>query len=104
MSIGRQFCGANHLMSYADKEIIVSGFTLAVVAIVIGCIVQFTRHGPLNHVLGYAMVACGIVLLFVSYLARTRRGNTAVLRILLMALAGALLLGMLLKDAIAQSF
>jgi len=40
------------------------------------------------------------VLLFVSSLARTRRGTTAVLRIMLMALAGALLLGMLLKDAI----
>jgi ABC-type Fe3+-siderophore transport system permease subunit len=91
-------------MSYADREIVVSGFTIAAAAIVIGCIVQFTRHGPLNHVLGYALVACGIVLLFVSYLARARRGNIALLRLLLIAIAGALLIGVLLKDAIENLF
>ena len=89
-------------MSYADREIIVSGFTLAAAAIIIGCIAQFTRHGPLNHVMGYALVACGIVLLFVSYLARTRRGNIVLLRLLLMVLAAALLIGVLLKDAIQK--
>jgi hypothetical protein len=91
-------------MSYADREIIVSGFTLAVAAIIIGCIVQFSHHGPLNQAMGYALVACGIVLLFISYLARTRRGNIALLRMLLMALAGALLLGVLLKDMIQKLF
>jgi hypothetical protein len=91
-------------MSYADREIIVSGFTLAAAAIIIGCIAQFTRPGPLNHIMGYGLVACGIVLLFVSYLARARRGNIALLRILLMALAGALLIGVLLKDAIQKLF
>ena len=91
-------------MSYADREVIASGFTLAVAAIIIGCIVQFTRHGPLNHVMGYALVASGIVLLFVSYLTRAQRGNTAALRILLMVLAGALLIGVLLKDAIENLF
>ena len=85
-------------MSYADREIIVSGFTLAVVAIFIGCIVQFTHHGALSHFLGYALVACGVVLLFVSYLARASRGSTALLRTLLMGLAGVLLIGVLLKD------
>jgi hypothetical protein len=91
-------------MSYADREIIVSGLTLAVFAILIGCIVQFTRHGALNHFIGYGLVACGIVLLFVCYLARTRKGNTAFLRTLLMTLAGLLLAGFLLKDAIERLF
>ena len=89
-------------MSYADREIIVSGFTLAVIAIFIGCIVQFTHHGALNHVIGYALVACGIVLLFVCYLARGSRGYAALLRTLLMVLAGLLLVGVLLKDVIEK--
>lgn len=89
-------------MSYADREIIVSGFTLALIAIFIGCIVRFTHEGPLNHFFGYALVACGIVLLFLSYLARGNRGSVAVLRMMLMALAGVLLAGVLLKDAIER--
>lgn len=89
-------------MSYADREIIVSGFTLALIAIFIGCIVQFTHHGPLNHFFGYALVACGVVLFFVCYLARAGRGYTALLRVVLMALAGLLLAGVLLKDAIER--
>ena len=89
-------------MSYADRELIVSGFTLAIIAIIIGCILHFTRAGEANHILGYALVACGIVLLFVSYLARTRRGNIALLRILLIVLAAALLIGVLLKDVIQK--
>ena len=89
-------------MSHADREIIVSGFTLAILAIFIGCIVQFTHHGALNHVLGYALVACGVVLLFVCYLARGSRGYAAFLRILLMAIAGVLPVGVLLKDAIER--
>jgi hypothetical protein len=91
-------------MSYADREIVVSGFTLAILAISIGCIVQFSHHGALNHFFGYALVACGVVLLFVSYLARASRGGAALLRTLLMALAGALLAGVLLKDAIDRLF
>ena len=89
-------------MSYADREIIVSGFTLAVLAIFIGCIVQFIHHGAPNHVIGYALVACGIVLLFVCYLARGSKGYAALLRTLLMALAGLLLAGVLLKDMIER--
>lgn len=91
-------------MSYADREIIVSGFTLAVIAIFIGCIVQFTHHGAMNHFIGYALVACGVVLLFVCYLARARKGYAGMLRIFLMALAGLLLAGVLLKDAIERLF
>jgi asparagine N-glycosylation enzyme membrane subunit Stt3 len=91
-------------MSYADREIVVSGFTLAILAISIGCIVQFSHHGALNHFFGYALVACGVVLLFVSYLARASRGGAALLRTLLMALAGALLAGVLLKDAMDRLF
>ena len=91
-------------MSYADREIVVSGFTLAILAISIGCIVQFSHHGALNHFFGYALVACGVVLLFVSYLARASRGGAALLRTLLMALAAALLVGVLLKDAIDRLF
>jgi hypothetical protein len=86
------------MSSYADREIVVSGFTLAVVAIFIGCVVQFTHRGPLNHFLGYALVSCGVLLLFLCHLARASRGYTALLRILLMAFAGALLVGVLLKD------
>jgi hypothetical protein len=89
-------------MSYADREVILSGFTLAILAIAIGCIVQFTHHGALNHFFGYALVACGVVLLFVSYLARGSKGGAALLRALLMALAGLLLVGVLLKDVIEQ--
>ena len=89
-------------MSYADREIIVSGFTLAVLAIFIGGIVQFTHHGALNHVIGYALVACGVVLLFVCYLARGSRGYATLLRTLLMAIAGLLLVGVLLKDVIER--
>jgi hypothetical protein len=89
-------------MTYADREIVVSGFTLALIAIFIGCVIQFTRHGAVNHVFGYALVACGIVLLFLSYLARASKGSLAMLRILLMAVAGVLLAGMLLKDVIAR--
>jgi hypothetical protein len=89
-------------MSYADREIILSGFTLAILAIAIGCIVQFSHHGALNHFFGYALVACGVVLLFVSYLARASGGNAALLRKLLMALAGLLLAGVLIKDVIEQ--
>jgi hypothetical protein len=87
-------------MSYADREIIVSGFTLALIAIFIGCIVQFTHRGALNHFFGYALVACGVVLLFLAYLARASRRNVAVLRILMMGLTGLLLAGVLLKDVI----
>jgi hypothetical protein len=89
-------------MSYADREIIVSGYTLAVLAIFMGGIVQFTHHGALNHFFGYTLVACGVVLLFVCYLARGSRGYAALLRTLLMALAGLLLVGVLLKDAIER--
>jgi drug/metabolite transporter (DMT)-like permease len=87
-------------MSYADREIIVSGFTLGLIAIFIGCILQFSPRGPLNHFGGYALVACGVVLLFLSYLARVSRRNVAMLRILLMGLTLLLLAGVLLKDVI----
>jgi len=43
-----------------------------------------------------------VVLLFVCYLARGSRGYAALLRTLLMALAGLLLVGVLLKDAIER--
>ena len=89
-------------MSYADREIIVSGFTLALIAIFIGCIVQFTHQGALNHFFGYALVACGVVLLFVCSLARSGRGYAALLRVILMAVAGLLLAGVLLKDMIVR--
>jgi hypothetical protein len=91
-------------MSYADREIVVSGFTVAILAISIGCIVQLSHHGALNHFFGYALVACGVVLLFVSYLARASKGGAALLRALLIVLAGLLLAGILLKDAIEQLF
>jgi ABC-type phosphate/phosphonate transport system permease subunit len=90
------------MSSYADREIVVSGFTLAVVAVFVGCIVQFSRHGALNHFFGYALVACGVVLLFLCHLARTSRGYATLLRTLLMVLAGLLLAGVLLKDAIEK--
>ena len=89
-------------MSYADREIIVSGFTLALFAIAIGVLVQFTRPGSLNHFFGYALVASGIVLLFVCYLARTGKGYAALLRILLMTIAGLLLAGVLIKDVVER--
>lgn len=88
------------MSSYADREIVVSGFALAGIAIFIGCVVQFTHRGPLNHFLGYALVASGVVLLFICYLARASSGYAALLRTVMMALAGLLLAGMLLKDAI----
>jgi len=88
------------MSSYADREIVASGFTLAVVAISIGGVVQFTHQGALSHFLGYALVACGVVLLFVSYLARASRGGAALLRMLLMTIAGALVAGVLLKDVL----
>jgi hypothetical protein len=91
-------------MSNADREIIVSGYTLAAFAVFIGCIVQFTEHGAFNHFFGYALLACGVVLFFVCYLARARRGYAALLRVLLMALAALLLAGVLLKDAIERLF
>ena len=87
------------MYSFADREIIVSGFTMAALAIVLGCVAQFTHHGTLNHIVGYGMVACGVVLFFLCYLARGRRGYATVVRILLMAIAGLLLVGVLLKDA-----
>jgi energy-converting hydrogenase Eha subunit C len=89
-------------MSYADREIVVSGFMLALMAIFVGGIVQFTHHGALNHFLGYALLASGVVLLFVSYLARGNPRSVALLRALLMALAGLLLAGMLLKDVVEK--
>ena len=89
-------------MSYADREIVVSGFTLALIAIFIGCLLQFTQHGALHHVFGYGLAACGVVLLFVSYLARGNRGSVALLRILLIGLAGLLLAGFLLKDVLER--
>ena len=89
-------------MSYADREIIVSGFTLAIIAIFIGGLVSFTQTGALNHFFGYALAACGIVLLFVCSLARSSRGNVVLLRFLLMGLAGLLLAGLLLKDAVEK--
>ena len=87
------------MYSFADREIIASGFTLAALAIVLGCVAQFTHHGTLNHLVGYGMVACGVVLFFLCYLARGRRGYASVVRILLMSTAGLLLVGVLLKDA-----
>jgi hypothetical protein len=92
------------MSSYADREIILSGFTVAILAVAIGGIVQFTQHGGLNHFLGYALMACGVVLLFISYLARAGRGNVALLRLLLTVLAGLLLASVLLKDAIGRLF
>jgi len=91
-------------MSYADREIIVSGFTLALLTIFIGGLIQFTQHGTANHFFGYVLVACGIVLLFVCYLARANRGNVARLRTLLMFLVGLLLIGVLLKDVVERFF
>ena len=90
------------MFSYADREIIVSGFTLAAVAIVVGCLVRFTQSGPLNHFFGHALVACGVLLFFVSSLARASRRNIALLRALLMLLAGLLLAGVLIKDVLAK--
>ena len=90
------------MFSYADREIIVSGFTLAGLALVVGCLVRFTQAGQLNHFFGYALVACGVLLFFVSSLARTSRRNVALLRALLMALAVLLLAGVLLKDVLAK--
>jgi hypothetical protein len=90
------------MYSYADREIIVSGFTMAALAILIGCLAQFTHHGALNHFFGYALVACGVVLLFVCYLTRVRRGYATLLRAMLMSLAGLLLVGVLLKDAMER--
>jgi len=91
-------------MSYADREIIVSGFVVALLAIFIGGIVHFTKEGAVNHFFGYALVACGIVLLFVCYLARSSRGSVALLRTLLMVLAALLLAGVLLKDMVQRLF
>jgi energy-converting hydrogenase Eha subunit C len=90
------------MSSYADREILVSGFTLGFIAMFIGGVVQFTHHGALNHVIGYALVASGVVLLFVCYLARASGGYAALIRTLLMAIAGVLLIGMLFKDVIAK--
>jgi len=92
------------MSSYADREILVSGFTLAVVAIFIGCVVQFTHHGAFNHFFGYALVACGVVLFFVCSLARASSGYAGVLRTMLIAIAGLLLAGFLLKDAVERLF
>ena len=89
-------------MSYADREIIVSGFTLAILAILIGCVAQFTHHSALDHFIGYVLVACGVVLLFLAYLARGNRGSVATLRTLIMTLAGLLLAGVLIKDVIER--
>ena len=90
------------MSSYADREIIVSGFTMAIFAVFIGGIVQFTHRGAVDHFLGFGLMACGVVLLFVSYLARASRGNVALLRLLLIAVAGLLLAGVLLKDVIER--
>lgn len=75
---------------------------MAALAIVLGCLAQFTHQGTLNHLVGYGMVACGVVLFFLCYLARGRRGYATVVRILLMSIAGLLLVGVLLKDAIEK--
>jgi hypothetical protein len=90
------------MSSYADREIVVSAFTLGFIAIFIGCVVQFTHPGALNHFIGYALVACGVVLVFVCYLARGSSGFASLLRTLMMVVAGALLIGMLLKDVIEK--
>lgn len=82
---------------------IVSGFTIGAISIFLGGIFRFTRHGPLDHFYSYLLVAAGVVLIFVSSLARKSRTNTKLLRYLLAALVICLLLGMLLRDVLERA-
>ena len=90
------------MSSYVDREIAVSGFMLATIAIFVGGMAQFTHRGALNHIFGYALVASGVVLFFITYLARARRGNGTLLHTVMMMVAGLLLVGVLFKDVIEK--
>jgi uncharacterized membrane protein YfcA len=81
---------------------IVSGFTLGAISVIIGFAVRFTRHGPFDHVYAYLLVAAGVILVFVSSLARRSRRNSKLLRYVLAALTALLLVGLLLKDALQR--
>jgi hypothetical protein len=87
---------------FADREMILSGFTLGFISAAIGFIIRFTRHGPLDHVYAYLLVAAGVTLLFAASLARKSKSNARMLRYLLAGLTVLLLGGLLFKDAIAK--
>ena len=90
------------MSSHVDREIAISGFMLAGIAMFVGWIVQFTHRGALNHILGFALVASGVVLTFITYLARARRVNGTLLHTVMMIVAGLMLVGVLFKDAIER--
>ncbi|MEA3028757.1 MAG: hypothetical protein QOJ53_1584 [Sphingomonadales bacterium] len=81
---------------------ILSGFTLGIISVAIGLIVRFTRHGPLDHVHAYLLVAAGVTLVFAASLARKSKSNARMLRYLLAGLTVLLLAGLLLKDALVR--
>jgi hypothetical protein len=87
---------------FADREMILSAFTLGVISVGIGFIIRFTRHGPFDHLYAYLLVAAGVTLLFAASLARMSPSNAGMLRYLLAALAVLLLGGLLLKDALIK--
>lgn len=87
---------------FADRETILSAFTLGFISVGIGLIIRFNRHGPLDHIYAYLLVAAGVTLLFAASLARKSPSNAKMLRYLLAALAVLLLAGLLLKDALTR--
>jgi len=86
---------------FADRETIVTGFTIGTISIAIGCITRFTGHGALDNFYSYLLVAAGIVLIFASSMARRSSSNAKLLRYVLGALAIVMLVIVLLKDVLA---
>lgn len=89
---------------FADREMIVSGFTIGAVSILVGVILLLTRDARVDQFYAFALSAAGIVLIFASTLARNNPRNTALLRVLLAAFVVFLLIGLLFKDVIGRSF
>jgi len=87
---------------FADRGMILSGFTLGVICVAIGVIIRITGHGPLDHFHAYLLVASGVTLLFAASLARKSPSNARMLRYLLAALSLLLLAALLFKDAITE--
>jgi len=89
---------------FADRGMIVSGFTIGALSILTGFTLRFTHDTRLDHFYAYVLVAAGVLLVFASSLARKSKRNEILLRYLLAALAVLGLIGLLTRDMLQRLF
>jgi ABC-type transport system involved in multi-copper enzyme maturation permease subunit len=89
---------------FADREMIVSGFTIGAISILAGFTLRFTHVTRLDHFIAYVLVAAGVLLVFASSLARKSKRNIVLLRYLLATLVVLVLIGVLTRDMLQRLF